>query len=480
VKAQPASPGPRYRSEPRADAASQLRLSYDDFGIVAALSDVCAIVVASILTGAAYHWIAFGRVGSHVEFFGVGAILAALTTALMKLRGLYTPDSLLSVRSQVAPITFIWVSAVLFLLGVSFTLKISEGLSRGSILSLAMTVPFLILGQRLLLRRTLVAVLRRGWLKRPKVILITSEVKVVPVSDETMRAYDVVGTHVVSPRSEAGRRELANVVSAARGSNVISEIHVAMDWTRWSDLKQALTELRVLPIPVRLTADATAREILQYPQRTLGGVPSFELQRAPLTAGERAAKRAFDMAGATVGLLAISLFLLAVSLAVWIDSPGPILFRQTRGGFNGRAFQILKFRTMRVMEDGPTVVQATQNDRRLTRVGRWLRRSSVDELPQLINVLRGDMSLVGPRPHALAHDTQYSSLISIYPYRHHVKPGITGWAQVNGFRGETPTVALMKRRVELDLWYVTNWSFWLDLRILFRTVLEIWRRRNAF
>jgi lipopolysaccharide/colanic/teichoic acid biosynthesis glycosyltransferase len=175
----------------------------------------------------------------------------------------------------------------------------------------------------------------------------------------------------------------------------------------------------------------------------------------------------------------IAPFLLMISLAVWTESPGPILFRQTRGGFNGRTFEILKFRTMFVMENGPTIIQATSNDCRVTRLGRLLRRYSIDELPQLLNVLRGDMSLVGPRPHALAHDRQYGSLISTYPCRHHVKPGITGWAQVNGFRGETPTLHLMKRRVELDLWYVTNWSFLLDLRILCRTVLEICRSRNA-
>jgi Undecaprenyl-phosphate glucose phosphotransferase len=273
---------------------------------------------------------------------------------------------------------------------------------------------------------------------------------------------------------------LANLVGAARGANIISEVHLAMDWNRLSDMKQVLAELRVLPVPVRLIADATAREILQHPQRSLGGVVSFELQRPPLTAGERAAKRAFDIAAATAGLLAIAPLLLAISFAVWIESPGPVLFRQTRGGFNGRAFHILKFRTMRVMEDGPTIIQATSNDHRLTRIGRWLRRSSMDELPQLINVLRGDMSLVGPRPHALAHDVQYSRLISNYPYRHHVRPGITGWAQVNGFRGETPTVDKMRQRVELDLWYATNWSFWLDLRILFWTVLEVGRTRNAF
>ena len=408
------------RYQPESNVAGHLRLSYEDFGILAALSDVCAIVFASMATGSAYHWLAYGRVGSVAEFFGVGAILAALTAALLKLKNLYTPDSLVSVRSQVSPIILVWSSVVLFLLGVSFTLKISEGLSRGSILSLAITAPLLILGQRLLVKRTMLAILQKGWLKRSKIVLITRESKDTTASDEALRAYDVVGTYVLPPDSEGIRHVLANLVGAARGANIISEIHLAMDWDRWSDMKQVLAELRVLPVPVRLIADATAREILQHPQRSLGGAVSFELQRPPLTAGERAAKRAFDIAAATAGLLAIAPLLLAILFAVWIESPGPVLFKQTRGGFNGRAFHILKFRTMRVMEDGPTIIQATPNDHRLTRMGRWLRRSSVDELPQLINVLRGDMSLVGPRPHALAHDVQFSRLISNYPYRHHV------------------------------------------------------------
>jgi Undecaprenyl-phosphate glucose phosphotransferase len=481
VKAPPASSKARYQSASGADATRRLPLSYDDFGVLAVLSDVCAIVVASMATGSAYHWLAYGQVGSIGEFFGVGAILAALSVALMKLRSLYTPDSLLSVRAQVSPIMLVWSSIILFLLGVSFTLKISEGLSRGSILSLAITTPWLILSQRLLLKRTMLAAFQKGRLKRPKIVLIAREPKAARASDEALRAYDVVRTYVLPPDSEGSRRVLANLVGAARrGADSISEVHLAMDWNRWSDVKQVLAELRILPIPVRLIADATAREILQHPQRSLGGVPSVELQRPPLTEGELAAKRAFDIVAATVGLLVTAPLLLAIAFAVWIESPGPILFRQRRGGFNGRAFKILKFRTMRVMEDGPTIIQATSNDHRVTRIGRWLRRSSVDELPQLINVLLGDMSLVGPRPHALAHDVQYSGLISNYPYRHHVRPGITGWAQVNGFRGETPTVDKMRQRVELDLWYATNWSFWLDLRILFWTVLELCRRRNAF
>jgi Undecaprenyl-phosphate glucose phosphotransferase len=457
----------------------RLRLSYSSIAALAVASDAIAIAGASVVTGGAYHAAAFGQVGSLDKFFGVGAIFAALTVALIKLNGLYAPDSLLSVRSPVDRLMLIWSGVLFFLLGICFTLKISDELSRGWILSFAIAGPLLILSQRFLLRRAMLAVLQNGALKRRKVILIAEDPKAAAAGDEMFRAFEVVRTYPL-PRDEEGVRSvLARVVSAARGSNA-SEVHIAADWNRWSDMKQVLAELRALPLPVRLIADSSAREIFRYPQEKLHGAVTFELQRAPLTLAERTAKRAFDIAVAAAGLLAMGPFLLAVSIAVRIDSPGPILFRQVRGGFNGRAFEILKFRTMHVMENGTTITQATPQDHRVTRIGRWLRRSSVDELPQLINVLRGDMSLVGPRPHALAHDILYSRLISRYPYRSHVKPGITGWAQVNGLRGETPTVGLMQQRVELDLWYVTNWSFWLDLRILFWTVLEICRSRNAF
>src|SRR5499426_410641 len=462
-----------------AQLLGRLRPSLNAIALLAVVSDACAIVAASMIAGGAYHAVVFGKVGSFNQFFAIGAVLAASTVALIKLKGLYTPDSVLSIHSQVRPLILIWTAVVLFLLGICFALKISGDFSRGWILSLAIAGPFFIFCQRLLLTRTMVAVLKKGALKRRNVILITEDPKAAHPSDEMLRAYDVVQTYLLPQDAEGIRSVLKTVVSSARGSD-ISEVHIAADWNRWSDVKQVVNELRALPLPVRLIADTAAREILCYPQDKLYGAVTFEIQREPLTPGERAAKRVFDLAVATASLLAMAPILLAVTLAVWIESPGPILFKQRRGGFNGRAFEILKFRTMHVTEDGPTITQATPQDGRVTRSGRWLRRSSVDELPQLINVLRGDMSLVGPRPHALAHDVQYSGLISNYPYRHHVKPGITGWAQVNGFRGETSMVDQMKRRVELDLWYVTNWSFWLDLRILFWTVLEVCRFRNAF
>ncbi|MDO8877972.1 MAG: sugar transferase, partial [Pseudolabrys sp.] len=154
--------------------------------------------------------------------------------------------------------------------------------------------------------------------------------------------------------------------------------------------------------------------------------------------------------------------------------------RQKRNGFNGSVFSIYKFRSMRVLEDGAHIPQATRDDPRVTRLGRWLRRTSIDELPQLFNVLTGDMSLVGPRPHAVAHNNEYQTVVSNYAFRHHVKPGITGWAQVNGLRGKTQTVDLMAKRVEFDLWYINHWSLWLDLRIIIKTALMTARQPSAY
>jgi undecaprenyl-phosphate galactose phosphotransferase/putative colanic acid biosynthesis UDP-glucose lipid carrier transferase len=169
-----------------------------------------------------------------------------------------------------------------------------------------------------------------------------------------------------------------------------------------------------------------------------------------------------------------------VSAGVKLSSSGPVIFRQHRKGFNGRNFTIYKFRTMTVLENGATIRQAQRHDKRFTKLGALLRATSIDELPQLINVLRGEMSLVGPRPHAVAHDDEYSKLIANYAFRHHVKPGITGWAQVAGCRGETAHLESMQRRVEFDIWYINNWSIWLDLWILIRTCAVVARSPNAY
>jgi putative colanic acid biosynthesis UDP-glucose lipid carrier transferase len=201
--------------------------------------------------------------------------------------------------------------------------------------------------------------------------------------------------------------------------------------------------------------------------------------RVTAPAADAILKRLVDIAAASILLIALAPVLLLTAILIRIDSRGPALFRQTRLGLGGRPFDILKFRTMTVLENGDRIVQATRNDPRITRIGRFLRKSSIDELPQLINVLRGEMSLVGPRPHARAHDAFYAKHIEGYTRRQLVKPGITGWAQVHGCRGETRTVEAMRQRVEYDVWYVHHGTVLLDLEILFRTILEILRPRNA-
>ena len=191
------------------------------------------------------------------------------------------------------------------------------------------------------------------------------------------------------------------------------------------------------------------------------------------------AKRLLDVVLASVAAVLLSPLLALVTLAIALDSPGPVLFCQKRVGLNGKTFPIFKFRSMHVLEDGAEVKQASKNDARVTRVGRVIRKLSLDELPQLFNVMAGEMSLVGPRPHAVAHDIEYGAEIPNYAVRRQVKPGITGWAQVNGARGATPTLEIMQQRVDFDAWYVANTSLALDLKILALTPLEVLRTRNA-
>jgi len=194
-----------------------------------------------------------------------------------------------------------------------------------------------------------------------------------------------------------------------------------------------------------------------------------------------ATKFFLDIIVASIILLLLAPLLTLIILLIRIDSPGPVLFRQTRTGLQGKKFQIYKFRTMTVQENGDVISQVTRDDARMTRIGRLLRKMSIDELPQLLNVLKGEMSLVGPRPHALAHDEYYGQRIPDYGKRFIVRPGITGWAQVNGARGPTPRLADMERRIELDIWYIQNASLFLDTRILLRTIAnELMCRTDAF
>ena len=243
------------------------------------------------------------------------------------------------------------------------------------------------------------------------------------------------------------------------------------------DLASALAELPagVHIVPVDALNIFVSSQIFQ-----LGNLQTIQVYQPPLSKTHLFIKRTFDLILAIVGLVVLSPLFLLVSIAIKFDSPGRIFFHQIRHGFNNEEIDVLKFRSMTVMENGNQFTQATKNDPRVTRVGRIIRRTNIDELPQLINVLRGDMSIVGPRPHATAHNALFNNMIAPFSRRHNVKPGITGWAQVNGYRGATDTFEKMQRRIEYDLYYVDNWSFLFDVKIILMTLLSKQAYLNAY
>ena len=214
--------------------------------------------------------------------------------------------------------------------------------------------------------------------------------------------------------------------------------------------------------------------------QSIGSVQALSVYDTPFQGASDLLKRAEDIVLSSIILLMLTLPMLCIAAAVKLTSPGPVIFKQKRYGLDGKQILVYKFRSMKVQDNGPVVKQATKNDPRITKLGAFLRRTSLDELPQFINVLQGRMSIVGPRPHAVAHNEEYRKLIKGYMLRHKVRPGITGWAQVNGLRGETETINKMVKRVEYDLDYIHRWSVWLDLKIIFMTVFNGFINKNAY
>lgn len=264
--------------------------------------------------------------------------------------------------------------------------------------------------------------------------------------------------------------QLRSVIS----DNSVSRVYIALPARETDQIEGLYVDLLDASVDVVWVPDFANLKLLNHSIYNLGGMPAINLNESPLTSypGSAFFKSMMDRALALAGILILSPLLLTVAVAVKLSSPGPVLFRQKRHGWNGNIIEVLKFRSMRVHDD-QKVKQATKDDPRVTPVGGFLRRSSIDELPQLFNVLKGDMSLVGPRPHAIAHNDYYSDKIIAYMARHRIKPGITGLAQISGCRGETETIDKMQKRVELDLDYINHWSLWLDIKILIKTPLTL-------
>ncbi|GBG15012.1 putative colanic acid biosynthesis UDP-glucose lipid carrier transferase [Novimethylophilus kurashikiensis] len=260
----------------------------------------------------------------------------------------------------------------------------------------------------------------------------------------------------------------------------IEIIYISLPMATQPRIMKLLDELSDTTASIYFVPDIFVTDLMQGRMDSVGDLPVIAVCETPFTGTNGIVKRASDIVLSILILILISPIMIAIALGIWLTSPGPIIFRQRRYGLNGEMILVNKFRTMTVCEDGDTIQQAQKNDQRLTPIGAFLRKTSLDELPQFFNVLQGTMSIVGPRPHAVAHNELYRTMIKGYMLRHKVKPGITGWAQVNGWRGETDTLEKMKVRIEYDLAYLRNWSLRLDLYIILRTLTVVLRDRNAY
>ncbi|MCY1481346.1 UDP-glucose:undecaprenyl-phosphate glucose-1-phosphate transferase [compost metagenome] len=283
------------------------------------------------------------------------------------------------------------------------------------------------------------------------------------------------------PTPEGRRRitDSAQIPEFARDQG-IDEIWLTLPMSEFRLMQEINFSLRNDFIDIKWMPSVLDFDLLNHNVGNFLGMPAVEMNRPPALGVRGTIKAIFDRTFAALVLIALSPLFLIIGILIKRDSPGPVFFKQERLGMDGRVIHVYKFRSMKVHAEHGTVTQATKGDSRITPIGAFLRRTSLDELPQFINVLRGEMSVVGPRPHAMAHNNMYKEQLDFYMMRHRVKPGITGWAQINGYRGETDTLDKMAKRVEHDIFYIRNWSFWMDVRIIFWTAFKGWTGRNAY
>ncbi len=457
-----------------------------DLAWIAMLGGVAGLIYE--LVSHAFGTSAAGAGGGDLEQqIGIGLAVALLFTAFGHASGLYKTDNLVRRYWQVTRGTLVWLSVFLFLACLAFLLKVGASFSRGQVLSLFVTGLFGVAATRLLIVDICGRVIRSGAFRPNRLVLVglAEEFRSNPALPRLADYGHSVQAKFALPASNSPvdleeRQQLIREVIRRVRETGADEIVLAIPWTLPELIHDTERALRVLPVPIKLVPDSSICRVLDRPVCELGPTKAVQLQRAPLSGAQRALKQGIDRVLAASGIVALLPLFAVIGAAVRLESSGPALFLQQRVGFNGRPFRIYKFRTMTTADDGAVIVQATRNDKRVTSLGQLLRKLSIDEIPQLINVLRGEMSLVGPRPHALAHDTEYDRLIASYAQRHKMKPGITGWAQINGFRGETPELGMMQRRVESDLWYIESWSLWLDIRILLATVIHVMKSDRAY
>lgn len=445
------------------------------------------LVVASITycIGFFYHGIFLNTWFQELKY-----IFAAIFIAILILLISLGFHNFVAIRRQSRNM-FLWkgagTTALAFsiFLTVIFVTKHSEEYSRITFILQIFGVGFAVVSMRLLFYLWLQAAFTANRIKARRVALIGDDfhcsmfAKRLEITGIQTAGSFRLPEHCHLKDGTVINRTIHNLIADIRTLRIDDVIVLANNkfMVRVFDLSSSLAELPagIHVIPVEALNIFASSKIAEF-----GSLQTIQVYRPPLSRFDLSIKRAFDVISVTIGLIVLSPLFLVTSIAIKLDTRGPIFFRQTRHGFNNEEIRVFKFRSMTSMEDGGKFIQALKNDPRVTRVGRIIRRTNIDELPQLINVLRGEMSIVGPRPHATAHNNLFKDMIAPFSRRHNVKPGITGWAQVSGFRGATDTFEKMQQRIEYDLQYVDNWSFLFDMKIILMTLFSKRAYLNAY
>lgn len=430
--------------------------------------------------------------------WAMGLITVIVFFLSSQLTGLGRRDRRGGVDGEIASLLTTWTMTVLVLALTAFATRYGQHFARSVMLAWILLTPAVIGLTRMCLRIVQTGMLRRGIGARRVAIAgwnqLGERTRLNIENDPSLglqfagfyddrndeRSHGELDEELTgSPAPPVLRGKLNDLVAATQ-SGAVETVLITLPMRAEKRIRSLLDELSNSTASVYIVPDFFVFELLHSRWAQVGGLPAVSVFENPLFGVDGTAKRIADLTLAVSGLIAISLPMAVIAAAIKLTSPGPVFFRQRRYGLDGQEIRVWKFRSMRVCDDGPVVRQATAEDPRITPLGKILRRTSLDELPQLFNVIEGTMSLVGPRPHATAHNEQYRGLIRGYMMRHKVKPGITGLAQVSGCRGETETLDKMQKRVEFDHQYIRTWSLLLDLRILARTMLVFWKQPEAY
>jgi len=430
-----------------------------------------------------------------IWLYPVGILLgSAIAVILLELTDCYRIATLRNPTSKFGTIVLSWSGALGLVAVVAFFFKVSQEFSRIWFFGWYVTGLIALLLLRFIVARIVRRWARNGRMERRAVIIgggKNAETLIRAIEQQPYNDIRICGIFDDrddrrSPPVVAGYPKLGNVTELIEFARIarIDMLIVSLPVTAEQRVLSMLKKLWVLPVDIRLSAHSHELQFRPRSYSYIGSVPMLDIFDKPINDWDSVAKRAFDIVFSIIGIVAFSPVMIATAIAIKLDSKGPVFFKQKRHGFNNEVIEVFKFRSMYADQSDPTARKTvTKNDPRVTRVGRFIRKTSIDELPQFFNSLMGSLSLVGPRPHAVAaqsHNRLYSEVVDGYFARHRVKPGVTGWAQINGWRGEIDTDEKIRMRTEYDLYYIENWSLLFDLKILLLTPVRLLNTENAY